>query len=96
MMIAEADHKRWVLAINKFIDTPNGTAPKPESNYHKCRFGLWYYELIERHQAGEAQAGHTQAIERLKIDLDRASGTLTDYIQLIQAEILISAQTAKR
>jgi hypothetical protein len=30
MMIAEADHKRWVLAINKFIDTPNGTAPKPE------------------------------------------------------------------
>jgi diguanylate cyclase (GGDEF)-like protein/PAS domain S-box-containing protein len=124
MMIAEADHKRWVLAINKFIDTPNGTAPKPELNHHKCRFGLWYYgtgsqryasldgfrnveeahrklheigiELIERHQASEAQAGHTQAIEHLKIDLDRASGTLTDYIQLIQAEILISAQTAKR
>ena len=41
------------------------------------------------------QAGNTQAIEQLKIGLDRASGTLTDYIQLIQAEILISAQTRK-
>jgi len=52
MMIAEADHKRWVSALHTYLDTSDGSVPQPELNYRKCRFGHWYYGVGSRRYAG--------------------------------------------
>ena len=52
MMIAEADHKRWVSALHTYLDTPDGSVPQPELNHRECRFGHWYYGVGSQRYVG--------------------------------------------
>ncbi|HSG23255.1 MAG TPA: EAL domain-containing protein, partial [Azonexus sp.] len=54
LLIAEADHLRWLTAVHACLDDPSGTTGMPERDYRKCRFGHWYYgENSQRYAALE-------------------------------------------
>lgn len=52
LLIAEADHMRWVKSLQAYLDQADGTTAPPECNYHECRFGRWYYGGTSQHYAG--------------------------------------------
>lgn len=114
LLIAEAEHNRWIRALNAFLDTREGLESAPELNYQRCRFGRWYHgEKNHRYATSEAfqaidvvhrrmhelaqelvdlhQAGDKRGLARRRGELDEASAALSDAIQLVQAEMLMSA-----
>ncbi|PKO87717.1 MAG: hypothetical protein CVU16_15270 [Betaproteobacteria bacterium HGW-Betaproteobacteria-10] len=114
MMIAEADHKRWVASVQNYLKGPGGAA-MVKLNHRECRFGDWYYGIGQRyatldgfkdieashrrlHELGNQlieghRAGDTRAVEEQKMEFAQVSNALSEAIQLIQAEILMAAQT---
>jgi diguanylate cyclase (GGDEF)-like protein len=52
LLIAEADHMRWVKNLQTFLEKADGTTAPPECNYHECRFGRWYYGGTSQRYAG--------------------------------------------
>lgn len=118
MMVAEADHKRWVAAIHGYLDAPIGSEAIAGLDDKTCRFGHWYYGVGQRyaaldgfknverahlrlHEVGQAlikchQAADVAGVEARKADLLLASQVLTECIQGILAEVLLSVQASKR
>lgn len=114
LLIAEAEHNRWIRSLNIFLDAHEGLESAPELNHQRCRFGRWYYgeksqryaisagfqaidavhkrmhdlgqELIDLHRAGDRRM-----LAQRRKELDEASAALSDAIQLVQAEMLMSA-----
>ena len=41
MLIAEVDHKRWVRALNAYLDNTSGHIEPPLLGEHACRFWRW-------------------------------------------------------
>ena len=119
LLIAEAEHNRWIKALNAYLDAPIGLESAPETDHRKCRFGHWYHsEKSQRYTVSEGflaidpihrhlhevgldlialhLAGDDLAVSQRRPELDRASAALTECIQLVQAEMLISTQISKR
>ena len=44
LLIAEADHKRWIQSLHDHVAGHADSARRPECQPGECRFGRWYYD----------------------------------------------------
>lgn len=71
MLIAEVDHKRWMRALQVYLDDTSGRSEPPPLDPHACRFSRWLDSADSRRYADIAASQEVPGLHARVHDIGR-------------------------